>query len=54
MHTFLLLIFFATNPADAAPPSDSCHAAIAAAPSGPDGWLLLAAIVVCAAGRWSR
>jgi len=53
MRTFLLLTFFATNTM-ATPPSGSCHAAIAAAPSGPDGWLLLAAIVLCAAGRWSR
>lgn len=59
MRTFLLLIFLTTNLAAATQPETtpgSCQAAITARLPGvaPDGWLLLAALVVCMAGRWSR
>ena len=59
MRAFLLLIVFATNAASVTPPNampGSCQAAEIRPqqPIDPDGWLLLAALVVCAAGRWSR
>ncbi len=61
MRAFLLLIFLSTSAAAATPapgamPGSCREAAAPAQPPQivPDGWLLLAALVVCAAGRWSR
>lgn len=61
MRALLLLIFLSTSAVSATPAPGampgSCQEVAAPAPASriaPDGWLLLAALVVCAAGRWSR
>ncbi|MGG7605368.1 hypothetical protein [Massilia sp. BKSP1R2A-1] len=42
------------TPAPGAMPGSCQEVAAPASRIAPDGWLLLAALVVCAAGRWSR